>query len=143
MNKSQKLWVVNKMIEVIVKNECKKYELSSMEQQVLIFLSYHCNENLECWPSVTRLADICKCSKRYIQKVLVNLQSMGIIDIFSRKDQFEKQTSNLYRVHIERLSGEDSEIIHDLVDNFSTEANIKSLNRTRNKKSELKTKNVS
>ena len=95
MEKSQKLWVVNKMIEVIVKNTCKKYELSSMEQQVLIFLAYHCNENLECWPSVTRLADICKCSERHMQRVLKSLEKMNIIDIFTRTDQVGHQMINI------------------------------------------------
>lgn len=73
--------------------------LTSHEKMVFIALKKFADSNSQCFPSLKKLADITKISKRKIQDTLKSLEQKHIIGIESRSRADGGDTSNLYTLY--------------------------------------------
>lgn len=73
--------------------------LTSHEKMVFIALKKFADSNSQCFPSLKKLADITRISKRKIQDTLKSLEQKHIIGIESRSRVDGGDTSNLYTLY--------------------------------------------
>lgn len=73
--------------------------LTSHEKMVFIALKKFADSNSQCFPSLKKLADITRISKRKIQDTLKSLEQKHIIGIESRSRADGGDTSNLYTLY--------------------------------------------
>ncbi len=73
--------------------------LTSHEKMVFIALKKFADSNNQCFPSLKKLADITRISKRKIQDILKLLEQKHIISIESRSRADGGDTSNLYTLY--------------------------------------------
>lgn len=73
--------------------------LTSHEKMVFIALKKFADSNNQCFPSLKKLADITRISKRKIQDILKSLEQKHIISIGSRSRADGGDTSNLYTLY--------------------------------------------
>lgn len=73
--------------------------LTVYEKMVFIALKKFANGNAQCFPSLNKLADITRISKRKVQDTLKSLEKKHIISIESRSREDGGDTSNLYILH--------------------------------------------
>ena len=62
-------------------------------------IGYVGQESGVCWPSVNKIADSIKLSRRTVQRELKRLRDMGSVEILARSRDNGSQTSNLYKVN--------------------------------------------
>lgn len=73
--------------------------LTSHEKMVFIALKKFADSNNQCFPSLKKLANITRMSKRKIQDTLRSLEQKHIIDIDSRSRTDGGDASNFYTLH--------------------------------------------
>lgn len=73
--------------------------LTSHEKMVFIALKKFADSNNQCFPSLKKLADVTRISKRKIQDTLKSLEQKHIIGIESRSRADGGDTSNLYTLY--------------------------------------------
>lgn len=73
--------------------------LTSHEKMVFIALKKFADSNSQCFPSLKKLADVTRISKRKIQDTLKSLEQKHIIGIESRSRADGGDTSNLYTLY--------------------------------------------
>ena len=73
--------------------------LTEHEKMVFIALKMFADDNNQCFPSLKKLADISRISKRKIQDTLKSLEQKHIISIESRSRADGGDTSNLYTLY--------------------------------------------
>lgn len=73
--------------------------LTSHEKMVFIALKKFADSNNQCFPSLKKLADVARISKRKIQDTLKSLEQKHIIGIESRLRADGGDTSNLYTLY--------------------------------------------
>lgn len=73
--------------------------LTSHEKMVFIALKKFADSNNQCFPSLKKLADVTRISKRKIQDTLKSLEQKHIIGIESRLRADGGDTSNLYTLY--------------------------------------------
>lgn len=73
--------------------------LTEHEKMVFIALKMFVDDNNQCFPSLKKLADISRISKRKIQDTLKSLEQKHIIGIESRSRADGGDTSNLYTLY--------------------------------------------
>lgn len=73
--------------------------LTSHEKMVFIALKKFADSNNQCFPSLKKLADVTRISKRKIQDTLKSLEQKHIIGIESRSRLDGGDTSNLYTLY--------------------------------------------
>lgn len=73
--------------------------LTEHEKMVFIALKMFADDNNQCFPSLKKLADISRISKRKIQDTLKSLEQKHIIGIESRSRADGGDTSNLYTLY--------------------------------------------
>lgn len=75
-------------------------ELDAYTKALLHALNYHCNKNLQCWPSVETLAKESGMSKRNIFRRLKILQDKNIITIIERKNSKGHKMTSIYQINL-------------------------------------------
>ena len=71
--------------------------LSSNQKLVLLGLANWCNSQSQtAWPSISTLAKRCSLTTRSVQRIIKQLQELGLISVEQRNS-----TSNVYRFHLE------------------------------------------
>lgn len=73
--------------------------LNTYEKMVFIALKKFADSNNQCFPSLKKLANVTKMSKRKIQDTLKELEQKHIIGIKSRLNVNSGHTSNLYTLY--------------------------------------------
>lgn len=73
--------------------------LSTHEKMVFIALKKFADSRGQCFPSLKKLSDITKISKRKIQDTLKSLEQKHVIGIEKREREDGGNTSNLYTLH--------------------------------------------
>lgn len=73
--------------------------LTPHEKLVFIALKKFANSNNQCFPSLKKLSDITKISKRKVQDILKSLEKKHVIKIESRSRSDGGDTSNIYTVY--------------------------------------------
>ena len=78
--------------------ECKVG--SHMQKLVLIKLADNSNDNGECWPSLSSIADICEISKRSAINSVKALEEKGILTVVREKTSRELNKVNRYKINL-------------------------------------------
>lgn len=94
--------------------------LTSHEKMVFIALKKFADSNSQCFPSLKKLANITRMSKRKIQDTLRSLEQKHIIDIDSRLRTDGGDASNFYTLHDfkELWNADSSEEIAEIVNEY-------------------------
>ena len=74
---------------------------------VLIKLADNANDEGTCWPSYKNMAKQCEMSERTVMRYMSNLIALGFVSKSSRIHD-SRQTSNMYRLHIDSAARGDS-----------------------------------
>ncbi len=72
--------------------------LSHRARTVYMYLKDRSNAGDTCWPSVRRIAEDLKLSRRTVQRALSDLERHGFLERTHRRRPNGSLTSNLYRV---------------------------------------------
>ncbi len=73
-------------------------DLSHRARTVYMYLKDRSNVGDTCWPSVRRIAEDLKLSRRTVQRALTDLERHGFLERTHRRRPNGSLTSNLYRV---------------------------------------------
>ena len=73
-------------------------DLSHRARAVYMYLKDRSNTGDTCWPSVRRIAEDLKLSRRTVQRALSDLERHGFLERTHRRRPNGSLTSNLYRV---------------------------------------------
>ena len=73
-------------------------ELSHRAKTVYIYLKDRSNADGTCWPSVRRIAEDLKLSRRTVQRALADLERHGFLERTHRRRPNGSLTSNFYRL---------------------------------------------
>lgn len=68
---------------------------------VLLKLADRANDDGECWPGQSSIADECCISKNTLIRHLKELEALGLITKFKRKSEDGKQGTNVYQLHLD------------------------------------------
>ena len=77
-------------------------ELSHRAKTVYMYLKDRSNADGTCWPSVRRIAEDLKLSRRTVQRALADLTHHGFLECTHRRRPNGSLTSSLYRIQIGR-----------------------------------------
>jgi len=72
---------------------------------VLLKLADRANDDGECWPGQSSIADECCISKNTLIRHIKELQAIGLVSISKRKTDEGKQATNVYQLHLDRQPG--------------------------------------
>lgn len=72
---------------------------------VLLKLADRANDDGECWPGQSSIADECCISKNTLIRHLKDLESAGLITKIKRKAEDGRQAPNVYQLHLDREPG--------------------------------------
>ena len=73
-------------------------ELPHRAKAVYMYLKDHSNVGDTCWPSVRRIAEDLKLSRRTVQRALSDLERRGFLERTHRRRPNGSLTSSLYRI---------------------------------------------
>lgn len=73
-------------------------ELSHRAKTVYMYLKDRSNADSTCWPSVRRIAEDLKLSRRTVQRALSDLEHHGFLECTHRRRPNGSLTSSLYRI---------------------------------------------
>ena len=73
-------------------------ELSHRAKTVYMYLKDRSNADDTCWPSVRRIAEDLKLSRRTVQRALADLEQHGFLERTHRRRPNGSLTSSLYRI---------------------------------------------
>ena len=73
-------------------------ELSHRAKTVYMYLKDRSNADGTCWPSVRRIAEDLKLSRRTVQRALADLTHHGFLECTNRRRPNGSLTSSLYRI---------------------------------------------
>lgn len=73
-------------------------ELSHRAKTVYMYLKDRSNADDTCWPSVRRIAEDLKLSRRTVQRALADLECHGFLERTHRRRTNGSLTSNFYRL---------------------------------------------
>ena len=73
-------------------------ELSHRAKTVYMYLKDRSNADGTCWPSVRRIAEDLKLSRRTVQRALADLERHGFLERTHRRRPNGSLTSNFYRL---------------------------------------------
>ena len=73
-------------------------ELSHRARTVYMYLKDRSNVGDTCWPSVRRIAEDLKLSRRTVQRALTDLERHGFLERTHRRRSNGSLTSNLYQI---------------------------------------------
>ena len=79
-------------------------ELSHRAKTVYMYLKDRSNADSTCWPSVRRIAEDLKLSRRTVQRALADLERHGFLERTHRQRPNGSLTSNFYRLKYEGKS---------------------------------------
>lgn len=77
-------------------------ECAPATKMVLVVLARHADREGKCWPNVNTIARMSGASSRTVRRALKTLQADGLITTEARYESHGRQTSNCYRLALER-----------------------------------------
>ena len=77
--------------------------ISATDKVVLLALADYANEHGLCWPSISSLVQRAHVGERTVQRALQSLEDAGFITRERRKRENGSDTSNIYRLCLERV----------------------------------------
>lgn len=87
------------------KRPCK----NSLTKLVLLMLANYADEHNRTWPSYKHLAKLCECNERSVMRAVKSLEEDGALDIWPRFTDAGRQTSNLFKLHVDKGDKKDTE----------------------------------
>jgi hypothetical protein len=84
---------------------------------VLLSLADSCNDDASCWPSIRKIAEKANICEPITKKYLNALIEIGVITRDERENQFGRQTSNLYKINVEKIGDDEipKSVLHQVV----------------------------
>jgi hypothetical protein len=84
---------------------------------VLLSLADSCNDDASCWPSIRKIAEKANICEPITKKYLNALIQIGVITRDERENQFGRQTSNLYKINVEKIGDDEipKSVLHQVV----------------------------
>jgi hypothetical protein len=92
---------------------------------VLLSLADSCNDDASCWPSIRKIAEKANICEPITKKYLNALIQIGVISRDERENQFGRQTSNLYKINVEKIG--DDEIPKSVLQQVVSPSRVKSV----------------
>ena len=92
---------------------------------VLLSLADSCNDDASCWPSIRKIAEKANICEPITKKYLNALIQIGVITRDERENQFGRQTSNLYKIIVEKIG--DDEIPKSVLQQVVSPSRVKSV----------------
>jgi len=92
---------------------------------VLLSLADSCNDDASCWPSIRKIAEKANICEPITKKYLNALIEIGVITRDERENQFGRQTSNLYKINVEKIG--DDEIPKSVLQQVVSPSRVKSV----------------
>ncbi|MFA6428205.1 MAG: helix-turn-helix domain-containing protein [Candidatus Buchananbacteria bacterium] len=83
---------------ITVPSKYRIKEIDAIGQSVYMWLSDHANSAGLCFPSINRLAKLCKVTKNTIKDRIRKLEKLGLVRKQLRKKNNKENQSNLYQV---------------------------------------------
>lgn len=72
--------------------------ISGNEKVVLLALADHADERGICWPSIAKLSERSCVSERTVQRILLKLVEMGLLEVVPQEDSNGRTSSNRYQL---------------------------------------------
>ncbi|HCG7669126.1 TPA: helix-turn-helix domain-containing protein [Vibrio parahaemolyticus] len=86
----------------------EKFELDTKASFVLFILCSRANKNNQTWPSYSRLAQITCLNRKSVMRAVKALEEKGIIKVFRRRTDSQKNETNIFTLNIEQLDEEEN-----------------------------------
>ncbi len=96
---SQEKWPLNQLLEWLDSCDRKFVTINSIQQSILIaLLQFADNKKIECFPALSRLANLSGLNRATIKRNLRILEKSNIVVRVARNDKSGDPDSNLYKI---------------------------------------------
>lgn len=83
---------------ILVHSKYRLQEIDAIGQSVFMWLCDHADQKGRCFPSISRLAKLCRVSKNTVKDRVRKLEKLGLLMKTLRKRDNKENQSNLYQV---------------------------------------------
>lgn len=93
---------------IVVPSRHRLPKIDAIGQSIFMWLNAHADDRGLCYPSINRIAGLCRKSKNTVKNRIRKLEELGLVKKFIRKKDNGENKSNLYQIIEDDWMPEDS-----------------------------------